>query len=564
MIITPYRRQIDIILKTGFYAIPRFQRPYRWKRQHVEEFWRDLFDERPGEHFIGSLVIHKGSDGRFQIVDGQQRLTTIVLALCVLRERLRALGATGLAKGVHHYIERPDDEDQMQFVVHPTSSSPYLHNRIMLWDKHTDDAKPGPEEGLLKDAYDYLTELVSQHLEEVASGGKQGCRELVNIRDRILKLNAIVVELDREDDAYFVFETLNTRGMDLKQTDLVKNYIMRHLRPNNRTHDAYRLQWDRMVDLLEESDARIDTDKFLLHHWLSKYEYSSGKKLFRGVKRHFKGRERALALLDELCSNAGTYRQIVEPAFRRWTREERHIAATLMALGDFDVEQDLPMVLAVMRCYAKRELKLRAVRRMLSSIEKFHFAFTAITSSRSSGGISAMYASAARRLTAATSGANRAEVMRELQEKLRGKKPSYDEFLANFRELRYSSLITKRKNLVTYVLTKMLTALGPAGSYDLSSMTIEHVAPEHPPTGSSWSVKSLAVAEIGNLLLVTEGLNRELGTKPFKDKQRILRREKGRIWVDDSILNAKDWSAATIADRTEAMAKLAYDEVWAG
>ena len=88
MKITCVDKNIKDILETGYYVIPRFQRPYLWDRDNVEEFWNDAVVEAEGEQFIGSIVVYRAKEGKLGIVDGQQRLTTVTMILCALRNAL--------------------------------------------------------------------------------------------------------------------------------------------------------------------------------------------------------------------------------------------------------------------------------------------------------------------------------------------------------------------------------------------------------------------------------------------------------------------------------------------
>src|SRR5579883_597759 len=85
-----------------FYSVPDFQREYVWQREHVEKLLQDLYDEfydeeghvvTGPEYFLGSVVACKGEDGTFQLIDGQQRMTTLYLILCMIRDLLKKLGA---------------------------------------------------------------------------------------------------------------------------------------------------------------------------------------------------------------------------------------------------------------------------------------------------------------------------------------------------------------------------------------------------------------------------------------------------------------------------------------
>ena len=95
----------------GIIVIPRFQRPYSWKSDNIRDFWNDITNSDEGSYFIGSMVIYSMKQDRFGVVDGQQRLTTITILLCVIRDHLAKLGEEELAKGVHNFIETRDRDN---------------------------------------------------------------------------------------------------------------------------------------------------------------------------------------------------------------------------------------------------------------------------------------------------------------------------------------------------------------------------------------------------------------------------------------------------------------------
>ncbi len=99
---------IKNLLEQGFYKIPRFQRPYSWDRENVDEFWNDVVVSDDSDYFIGSFVLYrdKSDPDLYFIVDGQQRLTTITVLLAAVRDALHELGQTPLASGVQKLIER--------------------------------------------------------------------------------------------------------------------------------------------------------------------------------------------------------------------------------------------------------------------------------------------------------------------------------------------------------------------------------------------------------------------------------------------------------------------------
>lgn len=568
MKITCIDKDIKGVLESGYYVIPRFQRPYLWDRENVEEFWADAIVDTEGEHFIGSIVVFRLKDAKMGIVDGQQRLTTVTMTLCALRNAFEAHGFGDLARGIHRLVERPDISDRDQYILQPETSYPYLQEYIQKFGPPEANATVGPEESLLRAAFEFISGNIQSAANSIfydpsLSDKRKNTsleKKLTEIRDRILGLKLIFIELDQEDDAYIIFETLNTRGKELRVSDLVKNYLTRLVKPKNVNVDLMKEKWNQMVALIEQSSGDVSVDNFLHHYWLSKHEYTTSKKLFKSLKKQIKKAD-ASAFLDEISLDAKTYREIHDTSYCVWAPHELGMRQSLEALNTFRVKQDLPMILSLMRDYRARNLKKKQVERALATIEKFHFMFTAITSSRSSGGISFMYAMHARRLNTARNADDKLATIDELVGKLRDKKPSYQEFEANFVEKQYSKKYPKDKKLVQYILAQIHRHQKKAGiPIDYSQMTIEHLAPENPPSSCGSPISDPVIAQIGNLILVDDELNKKLSNKTFLEKKSMLL--KSSVWVDNLVKDADAWGEKEIDARSRYLAELAFDKVW--
>lgn len=96
-------------------------------------------------------------------------------------------------------------------------------------------------------------------------------KKLIQLRDSLLNLNLIFVILDSEDDAYLIFETLNTRGKDLAVTDLVKNHFTKLLKSKGSV-DAAKMKWSQILETIHNSSADISSDTFIYHFWASRYD----------------------------------------------------------------------------------------------------------------------------------------------------------------------------------------------------------------------------------------------------------------------------------------------------
>jgi len=265
-------KDIRDVLESGFYRIPRFQRPYSWDRENIEDFRNDVVINSDADYFIGSMVVFKPPQtDTASVVDGQQRLTTITMILAALRNALTANRLADLAGGIHRLIERRDINNKAQYVLQTETSYPYLQDHIQNeGPPQTAPVIHDDEETALKASFDFIT----GNLTSTVNGIKQDktlkakdiatkVREsITRIRDKVLALKVIYIDLDNEDDAYLIFETLNTRGKDLTPSDLVKSHLTKLLKPANKNVDYTKDAWNSMVELVEGSQADLTVTNY--------------------------------------------------------------------------------------------------------------------------------------------------------------------------------------------------------------------------------------------------------------------------------------------------------------
>jgi uncharacterized protein with ParB-like and HNH nuclease domain len=559
-------QDLRTMLSSAYYKIPRFQRPYSWDKENIQDFWEDVIQDDPQDYFIGSMVVYKDGKQRYGVVDGQQRLTTITILLSVLRDKLAEVGLKDLAEGIHGLIERRNIDNKLEFILSTESSYPFFQDRIQKWGASSLKIDLLGEETNLQSAHAQLRILVSAAIESLNADTSLSAKrreelsaqKLVSIRDSLLNLKVILVKLEDEDDAYVIFETLNTRGKDLALADLVKNHLTKHIKGKNPASDEVKIKWKQLLETIEGSSADLETDAFIHHYWLSKYDYLPAKKLFKVLKKRITV-EKSSAFLDSLLEDSVLYRSMSEPGYGKWAKEEGEIARALSALTTFRVVQQAPCVLSLLREYrVTRKLKKKHVEDAVIAIEKFHFLFTAVTSQRSSGGISGMYAALGRRLSEAKNTHEAVKIIQELKQKLRDRVPSIGEFKALFPNIIFTDNVTKQKKLVKYVLIGLERARTNAAVVDYDQMTIEHLASQS-LIGQSGCDDAL-IGQVGNLLLVSEEVNSLLMNKSFKDKKRILTENGYKL--PKVVEQATAWGAAEIKQRTDEIADMAYSTVW--
>ena len=564
--IQPTAKSIEEILSgPHYFRIPRFQRPFSWDVEHVDEFWNDAIRHFDGGYFIGPMVVYKEDDRDWGVVDGQQRLTIIALILLVLRDNFEALSDESLASATHRFIERPDPNGKQRFVLQSDVSEGAWINRMQQRRSASDVLRKADFDSDTWAAFTVISEAMANLVSEIAaqSADEEARRAaqidaLCRIRDQVLSLTVIWVPLDAEDDAYEIFETLNARGKDLEVADRLKNYFLSRLRAANANLDDHRRRWNGVREQFEGAPSSRDLNRFILHWWLSRAPYVAERRVFKEMKAQI-DRVDVASEFELFEKDAVLYRSLVDPDSTSWPIERHDIRDALRGLRVMRLAQPMPFILALMRAYAARDLKKQAVVKTLQVVENYHFQVTAISTKSSSGGVSEMYASHARQLTEATADADRRNQLRMLTSKLVERSPSREDFVEAFvGRLVFADEYTRDKALVRYVLERMHKHSHPIPAADYSKFSIEHLRPQ----SRIRSAEDLAtVGGIGNLLLVDDSLNAELGSKSFSAKRRILESHSARYDIDD-VLNVARWGKREMSDRARRLAGLAFDEIW--
>lgn len=551
------------IFESSYYEIPRFQRPYSWEKDNLEDFWKDVFLSNEKDYFIGSIVTYKSGDAK-AVVDGQQRLTTLTILLAVLRNAFNEIGSSNLSNGIQRLIERFDLENKERFVLATETSYPYMQFAIQNKQPDLARAISGDEDELLKNAHDYFTNQIQSEMDIVKKNGVQSDaaikarkhKRLEQLRDILLSLKLILVQLDNEDDAYLVFETLNTRGLDLTTSDLLKNLLARILRATNARGDNVKAKWDTLNDNIKAIQLDdVSLDEFIYHYWLAKNDFTRARDIFKVAKKIITTKPLATKLLNELDSYSLVYRNIFRSNLRKWKNEELKIKNSIeVIINKFRVRQPLPLMLTAISKYEQKTLFKSELERLLLAIELFTFVNTGLMNARSTGGIILMYSVHARELSRSNATNRREKTITELVIKLRSKLPKREDFIKRFSELRYSDEFVGEKKLVQYAMVKLMDIIAPSVSLNSALMSIEHIAPQ-----SSMSISPEKISSIGNLWYLSIAFNSNLGSMPLEKK--LIAYRDAKLPCDKVLQEATEWTSEIIDQRALNMAEVMWDVI---
>jgi len=293
------------------YRIPKYQRDYSWKyNEEVEELWNDIIFsfEQGTEYFIGNIVLNANgninSATEFDIVDGQQRITTFSILFKIIKDYtgffLKNNGEDDIYdnwdyKKDYNEINRIDKRvnDRLVYYGEPDNyylelnkkDNPVFKNEIIKKSKiltRNEDLKiVSNDSRILKTKKFFASKLLEVFIKE-KNGAKQ-LDEFVSHLIKKLMINSIKVGEDY--DAYLLFESLNSKGMSLSQSDLIKNKMLMLCKNDIPSQKNVFENWNEIISNLSQSKNTSIVD-FFYYHWLAFENTPVTKKtLYRSVRK---------------------------------------------------------------------------------------------------------------------------------------------------------------------------------------------------------------------------------------------------------------------------------------
>ncbi|WP_152050800.1 DUF4268 domain-containing protein [Tautonia marina] len=273
----------EVLASPCQYVIPVFQRYYRWDQPQWDKLWNDLVDlqepDRTGRHFMGFLVMvpetfMPGRINRSHLIDGQQRLTTLSLILCALRDAARLAGFDDLAMKIEfstlvHQFETGED----RFRVFPK-----LRDREQYVACINGET---PADGRLGAAVRYFAGRLTTIPEAGTEAGLRAFYDLLSQR-----LEFVYAQLEGENP-FNIFKSLNSTGVPLGPADLIRNFVFMNLPVEHQ--DAFdQAHWKPMERRFEDQQGILDAEglsSFLRDHLMRHGEYIRPAETFDAFQR---------------------------------------------------------------------------------------------------------------------------------------------------------------------------------------------------------------------------------------------------------------------------------------
>ena len=306
-------------LFADFYAVPDFQREYVWKDKNVERLLEDICDELydengsnvpNAEYFIGSIVAYQDGAGIFQLIDGQQRTTTLFIILCVLRERLAGLDTLqSLILQKKMNIETAEEESLYRVRLLYEDAINALEMIATHDLANLETTRQTTSVKNLREAYEEARDFLT---ERFGDDKKKWTRFFVDFTTRVKLIRVLTPS---QAGALRVFETINNTGVGLSPMDLLKNLLFRKVKQSD--FSKVTADWKELSDEVATAGESKPL-RFLRYFVLSEFDIKANKPLSEEMlyqwlsdNAEYVGIEhKPLEFLKRMLEGARVYRQL--------------------------------------------------------------------------------------------------------------------------------------------------------------------------------------------------------------------------------------------------------------
>ena len=581
----------DLFQKDVRYTIPLFQRPYVWTQDDQwEPLWQDVCNvaddyleklERCGSenaveaenntaaHFLGAVVLQQIPTAardieQREVIDGQQRMTTLQLLLDATQQVCEKLELRRNARGLSKLVANDDD------LVRDDNR----HHVFKLWPTRTDReafrhamdnglAVNEFEESPIVQAHDFFQVQIDAWLQKQPEIMSERADALETAITAMLQL--IVIDLDAKDDPNVIFETLNARGTPLEESDLIKNFVMSR---SSKAVEGDSGIWGNLDDQWwrrEVRQGRLLRPRLdmLLNYWLAMRTGNdvSPSKVF-DTFRDYAGSASVESVMSDVKRDLDLYRRFQASANRSPAEDLFHYRTNVMQAGVIT-----PVLLQLFS--AGHTTRIRAFRALES------FLIRRMICRRTTKDYNRMVLDLAVRLR--DDETERADAI--VVDFLRSQNADSREWPNDVEVCRtlevwplYRLLTRGRLRLVLEGIESQLRSAKSEQTDTPKNLTIEHLMPvswkAHWPLPAdsddraAENERNRLVHTIGNLTLVTQRLNSSLSNSPWTDKRTGLQRH-AVLNLNGELMNVDEWDDESIRARSTRLAKL-VTECWPG
>jgi len=529
------------------YKVPLYQRPYAWNRDQWEDLFEDISGLRSSDvHFLGSIVVvpegeHRLGVNYFQVVDGQQRLATILIWLSVIRDIAREKGNIELST---HLTET------FLFAREWESGRQRKIPKLQLGELDNDafqrvlEGKPKEYNHLIFECYEYFKNKTND----------ENTWQILLNNISIVHINAF-----NHFNAFRLFETLNDRGLELSAADLIKNFLLMKVSAKEEIFTDTISQWNEMYEKVRDKEPV----KFIRRYVLSTYRGKiSESRLYEEVRKRLEKEKPGIihGFVRDLNFNATIYKKILECSFPRDI-----INAKLRELHLVQVAPSFTLLLKIIPYLENGKISENDVLDIMQMIEIFHIRWGICGQSTSR--LDQIYNDVCMEIKDKQPREFKTTIKRRLSQEI--KNNTDDEiFKRNFKQRIFRPNETRTK----YILWKLSKPSGET-VLNIREVQTEHILPQ--TLNNKWisyliektsKTKEEIIAlhkenlnRIGNLAIIKGNWNISMSNRLFDEKKEDYK--KSEFQITKELLDYDKWTFEEIDNRSEKLAVEAL-KIW--
>lgn len=570
------------LFQSATYEIPAFQRDYAWTKEQCEELWGDiknLVDHQVKAHFIGPMVVIRHGDKNqknYLVIDGQQRLTTLQMIIALLRDHWIQLdpGKRDTEAGPKPY----EEICQSLLISGPPSYTktfvPNWHIRETFFDYVQRELTDGKRKNASKLAdipskdFEYAEELFKAYFffrEKISILTKEQTEKFEHLLLNdvlILRIDAMEIE-----NAFILFDTLNNRGLDLTQGDLVKNLIFQSMAEPATTNLSPAMvkilgEWDNIVEKVSYKKL----DSFLRYFLILKLKKKIQKEsINKEIEQAYGTKEKINNFIHEVSEYSDLF-ALIERTDPFQGPHKIPLNALFDDLNDLNQATQAVFLLAALKKFSNWESKDHFEKLSKACRAAEILSFRWLITGKNAQDLENIWREAAIKLLDAKQDDQGA--LDEALTHLKSNMPTDQEFKSEL-----SGRALKSSKFVRYILRKIENSRLDNKVWVLAGpdkLDVEHIAPKTPDDTHDWkkvmegesSYRNI-IYRIGNQTLLTRSLNRSAKNKEFKDKKVQYQKNTGHLTeLTKELLKTAQWSQSHVIKRSNALAKEAA-ELWA-
>ncbi len=579
--IKPQDKTIKELLLSGRqFIIPRFQREYSWDKKNYKEFLDDMLNcliVSDGkviydQYFLETMLFvgdcFEGEKSEIDVVDGQQRLTTITILFSALSDRFLQINQDTLSKQIFKYIMTKNDDGEDVRIIKSKTHYPFFAFYIQEREKINTKKPSTEEEQCIKETYEYLYNNLSEEKLRAFLKKKYGDDNidelnyvdiLKAVRDQVLNTTFVSISTKERKQANMIFEILNAKGKNLSGVDLIKNKIFEIVN-DTEPADYAEEKWKSIKNILNARNVDVGFVQFYRYFWISKYKKSNLNKLYDDFKSTIKpaNKDRYKKFLTEIEDTARIYVQTVSPERNDFQNKKEYfgLVQSIKVMSDyFNITQVRIALIALIEAKEKGIITLTQLKSMVYELENFHFSYNAICS-KPTNKLEKIYSDFSISLRNCNDKIEARNIIKKLTNQLNEIYVSYQEFESEFINLTYTKKSNNPDNVITkYVVNKIASYYEGKEIFE-DDGSIEHILPE------SNDIKNNNNNNIGNLILLEQVLNGEADCLEYIDKITVYKKSSYK-WIKEFVSSNTEWSDDKIQERSKKLSEFYYTKILA-